>query len=115
MEDHTYEILVTIFMIFFMTGLFFTWYFIHKARVKERLLLIEKGIDISDLSRNGKFKIHFPWLKIGFIIAGGGFGIVLGEFLRDALIHKMHFPLMFMFGGIGMVAAHFLEKPKAQQ
>jgi len=113
MEDHTSEILVTIFMICFITGLFFTWYFIHKARVKERLLLIEKGIEISDLSKNGKFKINFPWLKVGFVVAGAGFGVALGGFLKGD--HNLGAPLMFMFGGVAMVAAHFLEKSKEQR
>ena len=122
MTDHTYDnIFVTFFWIFFVTGLFFTWFFIHKARVKERQLLIEKGIDLSSLSKSGKFVINFrfPWLKIGVIFICIPIGFLIGNALIPLFDRRISDILpvifVFLFGGIGMVLNHFLDKPKAQQ
>jgi len=124
-------VIFAILVAIFLTGLFLAWFFSHRARVKERMMLIEKGIDISNLPQIGefKFKFKFPWLKIGIVITGAAFGVVLGGFLEalqlfqrpegsvPMLIRGGMLPLIFLylFGGIGMILAYFLDKPKAQQ
>lgn len=103
---------------FFMACVFFTWFFIHRARTKERLLLIEKGIDLASLPKSGKFRISFPWFKIGIVITSIATGLMLGVFLMaipffaHVAAGQLPIPLMFLFGGIGMILAHFLDKPK---
>jgi hypothetical protein len=115
------EILFAIVIICFMAGLFLTWSFVHKAKVKERLLLIEKGVDVSNLPKNGKFKFIFPWLKLGIIITSASFGILLGLYLRELKILPSGIgeglPLIFpyFFGGFGMILAYFIDKPKEQK
>jgi len=109
-----------ILLIFFLTGLFFTWFFIHKAKVKERMLLIEKGVDLNNLPKSTRFNFIFPWFKIGFIIASISFGCLLGVLLMDkpffhSIREGLPVILMFMFGGIGMILAYFLDKPKEQK
>jgi hypothetical protein len=119
-------ILIAILLIFFLTGLFFTWFFIHKARAKERLLLLEKGIDLSNLPQIGKFKFDFPWLKIGIITTSISIGAFLGIFLLSIpgvvklIPQNFIYPgdiiygMLLLFGGIGMILANFLDKPKEQ-
>jgi len=117
-------IITAILLIFFLTGIFLTWFFIHRARAKERLLLIEKGIDFSGLTKSGKFKIYFPWLKIGIVITSISIGLSLGIILMtktsfvNSIPRDIIYPgdiiylIFFLFGGIGMILAHFLDKPK---
>ena len=97
-------------LIFFMACVFFTWFFIHQAKVKERMLLIEKGIDLSNFPKNN-FKFYFPWLKIGIIIISACLGLIFG--LTYSGIYWLI--LMFLFGGIGMIIAHFVDKLKEQK
>jgi len=105
-----------ILLMFFLTGIFLTWFFIHKAREKERLLLIEKGVDLSKLPISEKFKINFPWLKIGIIVTSISTGVLLGAILMPFYGNPkadLFMPiLMFLFGGIGFILASILDKPK---
>ena len=113
-------ILAAILFLLFMAGLFFAWFFSHRARVKERIMLIEKGIELSNLPKSGQSRIRFPWFKIGIVITSIATGLMLAVFLMaipffDHLAVGLPIPLMFLFGGIGMILAHFLDKPKEQQ
>jgi len=105
-------IALSIVFIFFMAGVFFTWFFIHKAKTKERLILIEKGIDLSQLPHERKFVDNFPWLKVGLVIAGMGLGLLI---LVPLEMVGMEIGGVFLFGGIGMVIANYLDKPKEQK
>ena len=105
-------VMLSIVFIFFMAGVFFTWFFIHKAKTKERLMLIEKGIDISQLPQDNKFEINFPWLKVGIVIAGMGIGIFIGVNMFEIGAVAAG---IFLFGGIGMIIANYLDKPKTQK
>lgn len=120
--------LLIIVILFFFTAIFFTWFFIHKAKTKERLLLIEKGVELSSIPKRRRFK--FPWLKIGIVITCGSIGVLLGGFLeyfnlfkpeentsimgRSILHSRGMISLLFMyiFGGVGMILAHYLSKKK---
>jgi hypothetical protein len=115
------EILAAIVTICFLAGVFFSWYFVHSAKVKERLILIEKGVDISNLPQTGNFKFNFPWLKIGMIITGASLGFLSGFVLYIAGIiperdsEFVVLSLSILFGGIGMILAHYMDKPKEQK
>ncbi len=115
-------IITAILLICFLTGLFLTWFFIHRARAKERLLLIEKGIDLSNLSKNGYFKVKFPWLKIGILIASISFGLLVAFILNKIQFFRTNAGerdtsslFIFLFGGIGMILAYIFDKPKEQK
>lgn len=102
----------TIIFVTFVIVAFLTWFFIHKSKEKERLLLIEKGIDYSQLPDRNKFNFNFPWLKFGTVVTsiaiGTGIGFIFIEFgVADGVV-----PLfMFLSGGIGMIIAHIVDKP----
>lgn len=106
-----------LFFIFFITAIFLTWFFTHRSTEKERLLLIKKGVDYSELPQKEKFRFSFPWLKLGIVITCVSFGILTGLILSIAglLESDIIIPvLMFMFGGIGLILAHFIDKPDKQ-
>lgn len=113
--------IMPILLMFFVTIVFLTWLFSQKARMNERMFLIEKGIDPSTLPKCGEFKFYFPWFKIGLIITGIALGLLLGVFLNLIPFFKQvasgNLPgiFLFLFGGIGMMLAHHLDKPKAQK
>lgn len=101
-------LLVLIILLAFLTLGFLVWFTIHKSKEKERLLLLEKGIDPSDLPERSTFS--FPWLKLGCVITSSVIGLIL------ALILELPFEDsstigMFLFGGIGLIIAHYLDKP----
>ena len=126
------SIFILIIVIFFFTAIFFTWFFIHKAKTKERLLLIEKGVELSNIPRRRRFK--FPWKKIGIVIVFGAFGVLFGGFLESfnlfkpeesttplfemSILHQngiLSLLFMYLFGGGGMIIAHYLDKKKGNK
>lgn len=100
-------LLVLIILLAFLTLGFLVWFTIHKSKEKERLLLLEKGLDASDLPERSTFS--FPWLKLGCVITSSVIGLIPGLILElpfeDSIIG------MFLFGGIGLIIAHYLDKP----
>jgi hypothetical protein len=104
-------VLLSIIFIFFMIGVFFTWFFIHKAKTKERMALIEKQLDPT-LFFEKKTEKNFPWLKTGIVLLFSGPGFVIGS---DH--HSIGIALGFAlaFGGAGMIVANFFDREKKQQ
>lgn len=102
----------------FIVAVFLTWFFIHKSKEEERKLLIEKGVDIADLPDRKTFHFNFPWLKIGtiitFIATGGLISGILEFFvfkIPQEWLGLITVFSLFIFGGIGMITAHYLDKP----
>nr|WP_321450508.1 DUF6249 domain-containing protein [uncultured Carboxylicivirga sp.] len=104
---------------------FLAWYFYLQARTKERTLLIEKGADASSFYGKSKEKekksFRFPWMKFGLLISGLGLGLGLGLLIVSIPTLKYDlknvapgiiFALMLFFGGVGMIAAHFVDGKK---
>ena len=106
------QITLSIVFIFFMAGVFFTWFFSHKAKVKERIMLIERGMDLSAPQQSKIFEANFPWLRVGVVVICIGIGIIIGENYSSFTIIMGS---IFLFGGIGMFLASFLDKPKVQK
>jgi membrane associated rhomboid family serine protease len=104
----------------FCTAVLLAWYFYLKARNKERMALIEKGADVSDIYSKQEVTFRFPWLKIGIIITGISIGVSLVVLLMILMPHHDILgdpgPLLIilgaLFGGIAMIIAHFVDKPR---
>lgn len=102
-------IVVIIFIVFLTMALFafFVWFNIHRSKERERLLLLEKGIDFSDLPERSSFS--FNWLKMGCLVTSATTGLILGLILEDFFSDAA--PIgMFLFGGIGLIIAHYVNK-----
>ncbi len=125
------QLFIFIGVILFFAAIFFTWFFIHRAKTKERLLLIEKGTELSRIPRKRRFK--FPWLKVGIVITCGSIGVLVGGFLElfnffrpeesttplfeTSILNQngiLSLLFMYLFGGAGMVIAHYLDKKKGK-
>lgn len=103
----------------FFAAIFFGWYYYLQARNKERMALIEKDADITEIYKKREIRFYFPWLKLGMITMGAGFGLFLSTFLMPILSRENSIPkeliafsLVFFFGGVGLVVAYFIERPK---
>lgn len=105
-------IALSIVFIFFMAGVFFTWFFIHKAKSKERLIMIEKGLDLPQHTQSFQFGTNFPWLKVGIIVVCMGVGLLFSIGFQE---NGATIGFVFLFGGLGLIIANFTGKPKVQK
>ncbi|MCT4586499.1 MAG: hypothetical protein N4A71_01620 [Carboxylicivirga sp.] len=106
------------------SAVFFSWYFYLQARTKERTMLIEKGADASNFyaKKPERKGFCFPWLKMGLLLVGIAFGLMFGFVMTHAIfpnsLNRIDEPFVFgstvMFGGLGMIMAHFTTKKKDQ-
>ena len=96
-----------------LAGLFLAWYFIRRARFKEKIILLEKGIDIKDLKIMGDDKTYSPWLRIGIIITGTALGALF--------VSMTHFnvnaqeAVIVLFTGLSVILAYFIDSPKGEK
>ena len=105
----------------FFASIFLGWYYFLQARNKERMALIERDKDVSEIYAKREFRFRFPWLKLGMLITGVGFGLTLTSLMMmnptleqvvnrtDGLVIAAS---IILFGGISMVIAHYIDKPK---
>ena len=84
---------------------------IQKAKIKERIQLIEKGFDISSMQlRNNPFYNMLMW---GMLCVGVGFGLLIGLllieysiFINDTIMGI----LAILFGGISLIIYYFADQ-----
>jgi len=90
-------------------AIFGVLYVFLTTRNKERLAMIEKGIDAKLLTA----KKSRMGLKIGLLAIGVSVGILFGQLLtlNTDLPEEAAMPSMiFLFAGLGLVADHFISK-----
>lgn len=101
----------------FIICLFLVWFFSHRASHKERLMMIEKGLDTEEhKKKNPGFR--FPWQKIGIVIIGLSMGLLLIAFFSALGVLEIFgnaFPLALLgiCGGIAMVIANNFKGGKS--
>jgi len=86
-------------------------YIYFSTRHKERLALIEKGIDAKMFQTVRK--PFYLILKLGLLFIGVSIGILMGYILNVSIkmFEGVSYPSMiFLFGGIALVLSYFIEK-----
>ncbi len=86
------------------------------VRRKERMALIEKGVDASGLEF--KQSVNYYALKIGLLCIGVAIGLIIGATLVETTTlnnEAAYFSMIFLFGGIGLVVSHFMEKKERKE
>ncbi|MDP4291203.1 MAG: hypothetical protein Q8908_08990 [Bacteroidota bacterium] len=80
-------------------------------RKKERLMLIQAGLDPATFEKNAKPAL--TTVKLGMVLIAVGLGVLLANIIvkfnwmdRDAA----YFSLVFLFGGFSLLASYFLER-----
>lgn len=97
-------------------AIYFAIYYYLQLRNKERMAMIERGNDLSELYNHKPTRtFYFPWFKLISTIMGIGIG-GLSAFFIIPTIEQNHFdksPLIFLsiliFGAIGMLVGHFMD------
>ena len=104
----------------FFASIFFGWYFFLQARNKERMALIERDKDVSEIYAKREIKFRFPWLKLGMLVTGIGVGLTIVSLLAlnptwNDLLRRTDgmvvAALILLCGGISMVISHYIDKP----
>lgn len=105
----------------FIICVFLAWFFSHKARHKERMMMIEKGLNIDELSKKEEGKIiRFPWLKLGVVILGLSVGLLIIALLvalnvLDKGGNALPLSILGICGGISFIIANYLKNSKSKQ
>jgi|SRR5690554_4648361 len=90
----------------FFLAIFAILYVYWTTRTKERLALIDKGMDA------GIFKSQpskFILLKWGIFLIGASIGVISGYFLSKYINETVaYFSTILLFGGIGLLVAYFI-------
>lgn len=109
---------ITLVWLAFLACIFFGWFFYLQARNKERMALIERNADVSEIFKKREFNFKFPWLKFGMIVLGMGVGIFVPVIYYSTGLETrvpegmLAIGGMMFFGGLGLVIAYLIEKRK---
>lgn len=103
--------------IVFLVVLFLAWFFTRRATFKEKVILIEKGVDVKDLKIIGNNNGQSLWLKIGILIIGISLGALLTVLLEKitAISVGAGLAIILLCAGISMIIANFVGNPKGNE
>ncbi len=116
------DLMLALIWLGFFASIFLGWYYFLQARNKERMALIERDKDVSEIYAKREFHFRFPWLKLGMMVTGVGVGLSVAALIMlnpawEQMIHRTEglsiAASIILFGGISMVIAHYLDKPKS--
>lgn len=103
----------------FFAAILIAWNLYLKARHKERLNLLDKGLDISDIYPTHSYSLKFPWLRFGIAVTGIGTGLLLA-FVAFLIFTSNRLPNMgprmlyvicgLLCGGISFIVAHYINQ-----
>lgn len=107
MHDITRDFLVSIAAFATVFGII---YIIVITRYRERMSMLEKGIDASAFKKSGG--IDTRTLKVGMVCIGIALGLLTGDVLykNDILDRVAYFSMVFLFGGISLIANFVIER-----
>ena len=106
-------ILVPLFAFLFIFGIV---YVAVTARNKERMAMIEKGVDASMfVTKRNYFSMT---LKIGMLLVGVALGILMGSLIDEYTTlpeEVSYFSMIFLFGGLALIINAILEKKQINE
>ena len=82
--------------------------YISAARNKEKMALIDKGVDISEIYKKKDYRN--ATLKSGMFLVGVAMGLFLGYFLTEiSSINNVvsYFSMILLFGGASLIIFHW--------
>jgi len=89
-------------------------YMFLTTRHKERIAMIEKGMDVSLLTKKSENSspINFWVIKVGLLMVGVAIGTFIGSLASKGLMGEDEaYPTMILlFGGLALISSYFLEK-----
>jgi len=105
---------LAILLVTFTICIFLTWYFYHKAKTKERLILLERNVPVEELLKMQQ-RFNFPWLKVGVLVTGIGVAFGLQAILLSLSINDepLYLFVLFICGGISLIIANYVDRGKS--
>ena len=102
--------LLLIILVAFIICIFLAWYFSHTARLKERLLLIEKGLNPDEFVKKTE-TTGSRLLKTGIVFIGLSIGLAIAArfFIYE---DSYQLAVMGIFTGASMIIANYVTKAK---
>lgn len=90
---------------------------VHLAiRKKERLMLIQAGLDPDTFEKNAKPTL--TTVKLGMLMVAVGLGVLLANIIVTLSLmdsDAAYFSLVFLFGGISLLVSYFLERRQMKE
>ena len=106
----------------FFAAIFLSFYFYLRFRNKERMALIEKGVDVTEIFKSRDITSKFPWLRLGILVLAIGLGVGFGYLFAiqppPPFHHKITYndgPIILtfsvlVFGGLGIIIGNIIER-----
>jgi hypothetical protein len=123
MESYTItNIMETLTWISFFAAIILSYYFYLRFRNKERMALIEKGIDVSEIYKSRDITFKFPWLRLGILVLAIGLGVCFGYLFATQPPHPFNNQTTYndgpiiltfsvlVFGGLGIIIGNIIER-----
>jgi hypothetical protein len=99
----------------FFLALFAILYVFWTTRTKERLALVEKGIDANIFKKDPVGK-RLDLVKWGIFMIALAIGVVTGFLLSNAINEVVaFFTMILLFGGLGLIVAYFVTNALAKK
>lgn len=105
----------------FFTALFSAYFYYLRFRNSERMSLIEKEVDISEIYK--KRERRFPWFMVGFLLLGIGLGLLttfitslifvnsgMNMQVDEEILVLLGFAATIIFGALGVIIGHSFER-----
>lgn len=93
-------------------GITILGYVFFTARHRERMSIIDKGVDPSLFVSKGKTSTFFT-LKLGMLAVGVSLGIIvaliLGEIFEDLPVEPVVIAMILLFGGVSLIVNFTIE------
>lgn len=98
-------------------GLFITIIYIRRYQNKERMLIIEKGMDPEIFQKTNRVANFSPTLRTSLLLIGIGVGFLFGYFLETStrMEEIAYLCSLFICGGVGLGIAYIIEEKKNKQ
>lgn len=93
--------------------IFGVFYVFVTTRNKERMAMIEKGVDATMFVSKRNYQGYT--LKFGMLSVGVAIGLLVGSIIAETTNlpeEVAYFSMIFLFGGGFLVANHFIEEKK---
>ena len=113
--DYIEEITGALTWLGFFAAVFLAYYYYLRFRSQERMKLIEKNEDLSEIYKKNTNHRDFPWYIVGFTLLGigiAGVGFTLMDSFLDNDEPIMLFAFVFIFGALGLIIGRSFEKKK---
>jgi hypothetical protein len=84
--------------------------FLRKYQNDENMAMIAKGITLPQKTSHEVNPSHS--LRWGFVLVGFGIGLLMGSLLKSLTNLEgeiAHFSMIFIFGGLGLLASYFYQ------